>query len=486
MTDRHAEAPPHHHHAIDKEQGLARQLNERQLSMIAIGGAIGTGLFLGSALAVRTAGPGVILSYLLAAGIALLLMGCLSEMAVAHPTAGSFGIYADLYLSHWAGFAVRYTYWAAQSIAIGGEAVAAAIYTRWWFPNTPAWAWVVFYSAILIFVNARSVGAFGEFEYWFSIIKVSAIVVFIILGAAILFGVHQQRPIGLENFRAHEGFLPNGWLGAWLAMAFVIFSFIGTEIVAVTAGEAKDPEKSVPRAMRTMLFRLVIFYVGAITILVGVIPWNQIQPGQGITVSPFVRVFDVMHIPAAAQVINFVVLTAALSSMNCNLYLATRMVFSLSRGGYAPEVLGRVSKQGTPLPALLLSAGGLGTATLFAIWFPNSAYVYMFGIALFGGLFVWMMIFVTHLSFRKHWRAQHGRRLPVEMPLFPLSTIAGGLGVLAILISTWWVEGMRVTLEAGLPWLLLISVLYFIVGRQRERAAAAFRLAKTGEGPIGE
>jgi AAT family amino acid transporter len=479
MTEHHAQP---HQQAVGNEQGLARQLNERQLSMIAIGGAIGTGLFLGSALAVRVAGPGVILSYIFVAAIALLLMGCLSEMAVAHPTAGSFGIYAELYLSHWSGFVVRYTYWAAQSIAVGGEAVAAAIYTQWWFPHTPTWAWVVFYAAVVIFINARSVGAFGEFEYWFSMIKVSAIVVFIVLGTAILFGVHQQRPIGLENFRAHGGFLPNGWLGVWLAMAFVIFSFIGTEIVAVTAGEAKDPERSVPRAMRTMLLRLVIFYVGAITVLVGVIPWNQMQPGQGITISPFVRVFEVMHIPAAAHVVNFVVLTAALSGMNCNLYLATRMVFSLSRGGYAPEMFGRVSKKGTPLAALLFSAGGLGAATLFAIWLPGSAYVYMFGIALFGGLFVWMMIFVTHLSFRKHWRQQQGRRLPVVMPLFPFTTIVGGLAVLAILISTWWVEGMRVALEAGIPWLLLLTLLYFVIGRQRERAAA-LRLAKTASLP---
>ena len=482
MTEPGASVQLPHQHAIDKEQGLARQLNERQLSMIAIGGAIGTGLFLGSALAVRIAGPGVILSYILAAGIALLLMGCLSEMAVAHPTAGSFGIYAELYLSHWAGFVVRYTYWAAVSIAVGGEAVAAAIYTQWWFPHTPGWLWVIFYAVVLVFVNARSVGAFGEFEYWFSIIKVSAIVAFIVLGAGILFGVYQQRPIGLENFRAHGGFLPNGWLGVWLALAFVIFGFIGTETVAVTAGEAKDPDKSVPRAMRSMLFRLIIFYVGAIAVLVGVMPWNQIQPGQSITVSPFVRVFEVMHIPAAAHVINFVVLTAALSSMNCNLYVATRMMFSLSRGGYAPVVLGRLSKKGTPLAALLFSAGGLGIATLAAFWFPGSAFVYMFGISLFGGLFAWMMIFVTHLSFRKHWREQRGRRLPVEMPLFPFATIAGGLAVLAILISTWWVEGMRVTLEAGIPWLLLISALYFTVGRQRERAAA-LRLAKAASAP---
>ena len=452
---------------VENEQGLARQLSERQLSMIAIGGAIGTGLFLGSALAVRTAGPGVILSYIFASGIALLLMYCLSEMAVAHPTAGSFGVYAQLYLSPWAGFVVRYTYWAAQSVAIGGEAVAAAIYTQWWFPHTPAWAWVVFYSGVLILINARSVGAFGTFEYWFSMIKVSAIVVFIVLGAAILLGIHQQRAIGLENFHANGGFLPTGWLGVWLSLSFVIYSFIGTEIVAVTAGEAKDPETSVPRAMRTMLLRLVIFYVGAIAILVGVIPWTQIQPGQNITISPFVRVFDVMHVPAAAGIINFVVLTAALSSMNCNLYLATRMIFSLSRGGYAPKILGRVSKKGTPIPALVFSAVGLATATLLAIQFPNSAYVYLFGIALFGALFVWLMIFITHLSFRKHWRANRGRHLPVTMPLFPWTTILGGTAVLAIIISTWWVAGMRLTMETGIPWLLLLTVLYYAWGRKR-------------------
>ena len=498
--------------AIANEHGLARQLTERQIGMIAIGGAIGTGLFLGSALAVRTAGPGVILSYIFASVIALLLMYCLSEMAVAHPTAGSFGVYADIYVSPWAGFVVRYTYWAAQAIAVGGEAVAAAIYTRWWFPNTPVWAWVIFYSAALVYVNARSVGAFGTFEYWFSMIKVSAIVVFIALGAAILLGIHQQRPIGLENFRAYGGFLPRGWLGVWQALAFVIFSFIGTEVVAVTAGEAKNPEVAVPRAMRTMLLRLVIFYVGAIVILVGVIPWTHIQPGASITVSPFVRVFDIMHVPAAAHIINFVVLTAALSGMNCDLYLCTRMVFSLARAGYAPKALGAVSKQGTPIAALAASTAGLALATLLAISFPGSAYVYMFGIALFGGLFVWMMIFVTHLGFRKQYPQGRSYFLPVRndhvilsakndeailsarskrpilpvrnnsatvpvrtsgalpaprMPFFPFTTILGGTAVLAIIISTWWVEGMRVTLESGVPWLLALSAAYFVWGKRR-------------------
>jgi AAT family amino acid transporter len=461
VVDRHAEA-------IANEHGLARQLTERQMSMIALGGAIGTGLFLGSALAVRMAGPAVILSYIFTSVIALLLMYCLSEMAVAHPTAGSFGVYADLYVSPWAGFVVRYTYWAAQSIAVGGEAVAAAIYTQWWFPHTPIWLWVVVYSVLLIVINATSVGAFGTFEYWFSMIKVTAIGVFIVLGAAVLLGVHQQQPIGLANFHANGGFMPKGWLGVWLALAFVIFSFIGTEIVAVTAGEAHDPERSVPRAMRTMLFRLVIFYVGAITVLVGVIPWTQIQPGQGVSVSPFVRVFDVMHVPIAAQIVNFVVLSAALSGMNCCLYLATRMVFSLARGGYAPAALGRVTRRGAPVPALLMSAIGLGIATVVAIVFPNSAYVYMFGIALFGGLFVWLMIFVTHLFFRRQWVAQGGRTLPVRMPLFPVTTILGAMAVLAIIISTWWVEGMRPTLESGIPWLIALSALYFVSKRRKK------------------
>ena len=474
-----------HQQIMEREQGLARQLSQRQLSMIAVGGAIGTGLFLGSAIAVKTAGPGVILTYVFAAIITLLLMACLAEMAVAHPTVGSFGVYAELYVSKWAGFVIRYTYWAAQSIAIGGEAVAAAIYTQWWFPNTPAWLWVVVYSAALIAINSMSIGAFGTFEYWFAMIKVTAILVFIVLGLAMMFGVHQDRPIGFANFTNYGGFLPHGWTGAWLALAVVIYSFIGAEVVAVTAGEAKDPEKSVPRAMRSLLARLAVFYIGAIAVLVGVIPWTQVQPGQDITVSPFVRVFEIMHVPAAAQIINFVVLTAALSSMNCNLYMATRMIFSLSRAGYAPEPLGRVTHKGTPFSALLFSAGGLLAAVLLAYLFPGSAYVYMLGISLFGGLFAWLMIFVTHLRFRKHWDARTDRTLPVRVKYFPYTTIVGGLAVLAVLLSTWWVDGMRVTLQAGVPWLVFITVAYYTVGRQREMAAQARLAARESEPPRG-
>src|SRR6202167_6243937 len=218
---------------IEKGEQLSRQLTSAQLSMIAIGGAIGTGLFLGSSLAVRIAGPGVIISYLIGAVIALLFMSALSEMAVAHPTAASFGVYAELYVNAWAGFVVRYTYWAAQCIAIGGEATAIAIYCQWWFPNTPKWLWIFAFACALIYINARSVGSFGSFEYWFAMIKVVAIVLFIVIGASLLMGLGPRPAIGLSNLTAHGGFLATGWRGVWMAMVFVIFSYLGTEVVAV-------------------------------------------------------------------------------------------------------------------------------------------------------------------------------------------------------------------------------------------------------------
>lgn len=429
--------------------------------MIAIGGAIGTGLFLGSALAVRLAGPAVILTYMIGAVVALLLMGALSEMAVAHPTAGSFGVYAELYLNRWAGFVVRYTYWACQVIAIGGEATAVAIYCQWWLPQVPQAVWIVAFSVALIAVNAASVANFGEFEYWFAMIKVVAIVLFIVFGIGALAGIGPAPAIGLTNYTAHGGFVANGWTGVWLAIVFVIFSYLSTEVIAVTAGEAKDPQTAVPKAMRSMVSRLIIFYMGAIILLVGIVPWKDIQPGADITASPFVKVFELMGIPAAAHLINFVVLTAALSSMNCNLYLVSRMIFSLSRSGFAPAAWGHVTHRGVPLNALLVSSVGLAIATGLAMR-SQQAYVILFGVALFGGLFVWLMIFITHLRFRPMWEAAGGAKLPVRMWGYPYLTILGVLLMVAILATTWFVEGMRVCLQAGAVWMVLISVAYWL------------------------
>ncbi|HTQ85616.1 MAG TPA: amino acid permease, partial [Candidatus Solibacter sp.] len=316
---------------------------------------------------------------------------------------------------------------------------------------------------------ARSVGAFGEFEYWFALIKVVAILMFIAFGAWILSGMHGAA-LTSTHFTSEGGFLPMGMGGVWCALCFVIFSYIGSEIIAVTAGEAKDPATAVPLAMRSMLGRLTLFYIGAITVLVGVVPWNQIgASGGGISASPFVTVFQLIGIPAATHAMNFVVVTAALSSMNTNLYLATRMIFSLARGGYAPAALGRVNARGAPVPALMLTAAGLAVATVVNLVSPDRAYVLLFGVALFGGLFVWLMVFLTHLKFRPAWERSVGARLPVRMIGYPYTSLLGAGLLVAILATTWWIPGMQPALVAGLPWLGVVTIGYWIWGRPAVR-----------------
>jgi amino acid transporter, AAT family len=453
--------------ALTREGGLRRELHSRQISMLALGGAIGTGFFLGSAVSIRLAGPGVMLSYGGASLVALALMWALGEMTVAHPVAGSFGVYAELYLHPWAGFAVRYSYWVGQAIAIGSEVIAASIYCRLWFPRIPGWIWIVAFSAALVYVNARTVGNFGRFEYWFAFIKVATICVFLVLGAALLTGIGFRR-IGAVHYTAHGGFLPHGWGGVALGVAMAVFSFIGIEVVAVASGEAAQPEVAVPRALRWTLARLALFYIGGMAVLVGVMPWTQAGLGE----SPFVRLFQNVGIPYAAGIMNFVVLTAALSSMNCNLYLDTRMLFSLARGGYAPRALGKLNAQGSPLVALLVSSVGMAVALVLQWRFKDTAFLYMIGMAFFCGLFAWILIFLTHLLFRRRYSPGSGRTLPARFaPRRAWTSVAGLLALLGVLVSTWWIPGMRITITAGLPWLGFITVCYFVFARHQRTIA---------------
>lgn len=462
-----------HAEIVQKEAGLQRHLTPRQLSMIAIGGAIGTGLFLGSAISVNLAGPGVILSYVAAGAIALCVMWALGEMTVAHPVAGSFGVHAELYVHPLAGFAMRYSYWLAQVIATGSEVVAASIYCKYWFPAVPPWLWIGGFSIALIYVNARSVASFGSFEYWFAMIKVVTITVFLVLGAALLLGVGFPR-VGFTNYSAQGGFLPHGWRGVGLGMAMAIFSFLGMEIVAVTSGEAEDPATALPRALRWTLGRMGLFYIGGLAIVVGVVPWNQVGLGE----SPFVRVFETVGVPAAAGVMNFVVLTAALSSVNCNLYLMARMLFSLSRGGYAPAAFGRLSERGTPVVALLVSSAGMCAALVLDHWFHDKAYVYMLGSAFLGGIFVWQMILITHLAFRRQMAATATPMVRLA-PEGPWTSLLGFIALTSVLISTWWIPGLKITLIAGVPWLVFISLCYLVWARAK---SAAIPTGATGNG----
>jgi L-asparagine transporter-like permease len=429
--------------------------------MMAIGGAIGVGLFLGSSVGIRLAGPAVILSYILGAGIALIMSYVLTEMAVVHPVAGAFGVYAENYLSPWAGFSVRATYGVAQIIAIGAEVTAAGIYISFWFPNVPQWIWVVLLSSALVALNSMKVNRLGEFEYWFAMVKVGAIVAFIIVGLSLILRAGSEGVMGVANLTRHGGFLPHGWRGVWLSLTITVTSYMGVEIIAVTAGEAENPEVTIPRAMRSIVWRLILFYVLAIAVMVTMVPWNQTTGSSTLSGSPFVTAFAAAHIPFAAAIMNFVVLTAALSSMNTNLYLSTRMLISLGRGGYAPEWTGKVSRNGVPHRALLASTAGIVAAILMAIFAPRNAFLMLYGVAVAGMLFVWLVILNTHLRFRRSITRQRLSSLPMRLWAHPLFTIVGILLLVAISITTFFVDGLQWSVPAFLVFLGVISFFYW-------------------------
>lgn len=427
-----------------REQGLHRGLTSAQLTMIAIGGAIGTGLFLGSSFAIGFAGPSVILSYAIGALIALLLMGCLAEMTVAHPTSGSFGAWAEFYIHPLAGFLVRYAYWSCIVFAVGTEVTAIAAYMRFWFASVPGWVWILFFSGILITVNAFNVKVFGTVEYAFSTLKVLAIVVFILLGGAAVFGT------GFANYTSHGGFFPKGFSGMWFAVIVSIFSYLSIEMIAVAAGEAEEPQRAITKAFRSTVTRLVIFYLLTLSIILAIVPWTESGKGE----SPFVTVMARSHVPYAAGVVNFVILIAALSAMNSQLYITTRMMFSLARAGHAPKQFGILSSRGTPVAALLLSSIGIALATALYVLFPDKAFTLMMAIAMFGAMFTWFMIFVTHLFFRKN---HAGEALAFRMWGYPFTSLAGAALMLAILITTAFTNEFRMTLVYGVPLLLLLT-----------------------------
>jgi L-asparagine transporter-like permease len=450
-----------------REAGLHKRLSLRQLAMIGLGSTIGTGLFLGSAISVKLAGPAVILSFAAGAIIALTVMWALAEMAVEHPAAGSFGLYAEMYLHPWAGFAVRYTYWLCLVMVIGSEVVAAAIYCKFWMPHAPAWVWIAGFSMVLVVINTLSIENFASIEYWFAMIKVVTIVAFLILGSMLLFGVGFPR-IGWTNFTAHGGFSPHGWRGVGLGVVMAIFSFLGLEIVGVTAGEAADPKTAVPRALGRTLGYLALFYLGGLALVVGIVPWTEIGLGQ----SPFVRVFERVGIPAASHVMNFVVLSAALSSALCNLYFTARLLFSLARSGFAPAGLGKLSRRGMPVAAVLTSSIGLAVALVLSQMFKQTAFIFLIGVAFFGGPFIWLMTLATHIAFRLR-VAKEKRTIAVIAPLGIWSSIAGIAALLAILTSTWWIPDFHVVLLTGPPWLLFLTVCYFIWRKLRGQESSS-------------
>jgi L-asparagine transporter-like permease len=443
---------------VERERGLKRTLGAGRLAMIAIGGAIGTGLFLGSGFAISLAGPAVLVSYAVGALIALLLMGCLAEMTVAHPTTGSFGAYAEYYLGPLAGFLVRYAYWACIVLAVGTEVTAVALYMHFWYPAPPGWLWILLFSGLLITVNALSVDVFGAVEYWFSAIKVAAIVLFIALAGWIVLRANGSGPAapGFHYYLDHGGFFPKGLWGAWVAVIMAVFSYLSIEMIAVAAGEAAHPEVAVVRAFRSTVARLVLFYLLTLALVLAIVPWTA----AGIDESPFVKVMRALGVPAAAGILNFVILIAALSAMNSQLYITTRMMFSLARAGCAPRRFGVLSERGVPLNSLLLSSSGIALATVLSVLAPQRSFILMVAISSFGALFTWMMIFVTHYYFRRARVRAGAPRLPFALLGFPYTTLLGAGLMAAVLITTVFTPQFRMTLVFGIPFLAALALVY--------------------------
>lgn len=440
-----------------REAGLQKKLTARQMGMIAIGGAIGTGLFMGSKFAISFAGPAVVVSYAIGGLIAFALMVCLAEMTVQHPTSGSFGAYAEHYIHPFAGFLVRYSYWACVVLAVGTEITAVADYMKFWFPNVASSIWILFFSSVLLIVNAFSVKAFGLVEYWFSTIKVFAIIVFILLGLSILTNQQDTSQMINQNVLGQGGFMPNGFKGVWIGVVISIFSYLSIEMIAVAAGEASDPERAVKSAFRSTGIRLLLFYILSLSLIVALVPWTElIAPGA---TSPFVTVMKLVGIPFAEHILNFIVIIAALSAMNSMLYISTRMLFSLSRSGDAPKMLGKVKSNGVPINALMLSAVGIGVASIVYSINPESAFPIMIALSMFGALFTWGSIFATHIFFRKQ-LIKKGISLKYSILGSRLISIAGLIAIISIMLTTWFTNEFKTTLQFGIPFIIFLSIFY--------------------------
>jgi amino acid transporter, AAT family len=437
------------------ERGLHHQLTAGQMTMVAVGGSIGTGLLLGSAAALEIAGPSVIISYVVAAFIAYTVAMALGELASMHPAAGSFGVYGEIYLNQYLGFLCRAGYWASIAFSIGAELVASATYMALWFPAVPGEVWVVIFSAVLVFVNLRSVSSFGRFEFWFAMIKFATIMGFIVMGAALLFSGRVAT-----QYVAQGGFLPKGPMAPLLAVFLAIYAFGGVEMLAVTTGESRSA-KEIGRAARLTFFLLAAIYLGAIVILAGVMPWNHVGVGE----SPFVTVFRSAKIPAAAFIMNFVVLTAALSGANAKLYVASRLLFSMGRTGWAPAQMGKLNAEGSPRLALLVSSYGIVGAVIFEKWAPKDAFLYIMGAAFSGLIMSWVISLAAHVSFRWHSNAEQLSALPMRSPLGMWGSVVGFVLVSIAVVHT--IFSSRVNELGGLIFFAGLTIAYLLLIKQR-------------------
>ena len=443
---------------------LQRGLKNRHIQLIAMGGAIGTGLFLGSAQVIQSAGPSIILGYAIGGLIAFLIMRQLGEMIVHEPVAGSFSHFANKYWGKFPGFLTGWNYWILYILVAMTELTAVAKYINYWWPYIPAWASVLFFFVVITLVNLGNVKFYGESEFWLAIIKVAAVVSMIVFGIYLLLTADTNSTASFSNLWTQGGFFPHGFQGLFYMLAFLMFAFGGIELIGMAAAEAENPEKTIPKAINQVVFRILIFYVGSLTILLSLVPWNQLDLG-GLDKSPFVMIFSQLGIGWAAHLLNFIILTAALSVYNSGMYANSRMLFGLAQQGNAPKIFAKINKQGVPIPAVLFSALLIFGCVLLNYFVPEDALSHLMYIVVGALVLNWAMISLTHLKFKQAMKKTN------ELTKFPAlwSPISNYLVLLFIttVLYIMWTQGFKESVIMIPVWIIVMALLFKMLNSKK-------------------
>ena len=437
---------------------LSRRLRSRHIQLIAIGGTIGVGLFLGSARAIHNAGPALVLAYALGGIAIFFIMRALGELLTYRPVAGSFATYADEFCGPFAGFVTGWSYWFAWIATAMAELTAIGVYVRWWLPAVPQWLPALVALLALYGSNLLAVRMFGELEFWFALIKVVTIVALIVSGVVVI--VFHVGDLGagasFSNLWSHGGLLPYGVGGMLLTMQIVMFAYVGVELIGVTAGEAQDPKVVLPRATNGIILRILIFYIGALIVIMALVPWNELSP----SVSPFVFVFEKLRVPAAAGLINLVVITAASSSCNSGLFSTGRMLWSLAQRGHGPRPFARLSPRHVPAAGIHASAAVMLLGVALNYMVPERVFIWVTSVALVGTFWTWGIILVSHLNYRRAVLAGRVPAAPFRMPGAPFANWAVLAFLVAVSALLWRDPDNRVALYVAPVWFGLLTIGY--------------------------
>ena len=445
------------------KEEMNRGLKNRHLQMIALGTAVGTGLFYGSASTIALAGPATALSYLVGGIIIFLIVRMLGEMSVEEPVSGSFSYYATKYWGKFPGFLAGWNYWFLYIFVSMAELTAVSIYVSYWFPDLPQWISALICLIVITLINLITVSVYGEVEFWMALIKISAIIFMIVLGLYLLLNDPRPFPDNFSNLWINGGFFPNGLWSTMLSIVPVMFSFGGIELIGITAGEAQNPEKTIPKAIHQVIYRILIFYVGTMLVLMSLWSWKEV----GTEASPFVQIFDNVGIPAAANILNFVVLTAAASVYNSAIYSNSRMLYGLAESSNAPKFLSKLSSRKVPVNGILISSGITLIVVALNFFFPGKIFMYLMSIVTGAVVLSWALIVVTHLKFRSHYDSI-GRVTKFRSLFYPIANYICLAFLIGILILMTTIDEMRLAVMLMPVWLAIIFAGYKYTNRNKK------------------